>query len=65
MPGGKPSERSNPSEAGGLDNALQALLQQPLGSWILGVVAFFGLVAYGLFMIAVARYRRISAGRAS
>ncbi len=43
---------------------MQALLQQPLGSWILGVVAF-GLVAYGLFMIAVTRYRRISAGRAS
>ncbi len=56
--------QSNPSEAGGLGDALQVLLQQPLGSWISGTVAF-GLFAYGLFMIAVACYRRISLGRAS
>ena len=52
-----------PSEAGGLGNALQTLLQQPFGPWILGVVAF-GLVSYGLFMLAVARYRWITPGRA-
>jgi hypothetical protein len=51
--------RSDPSQATGLGGALQELLQQPFGPWILGTVAF-GLVAYGLFMIALARYRRIA-----
>jgi hypothetical protein len=52
----------NPSEAGGLGDALQTLLRRPFGAAISGVVAF-GLVSYGLFMLAVARYRRISRGR--
>ena len=51
--------RSDPSQATGLGGALQELLQQPFGPWILGTVAF-GLVAYGLFMISLARYRRIA-----
>ena len=51
--------RFDASEATGLGGALQELLGQPFGPWMLGVVAF-GLVAYGLFMIAVARYRRIA-----
>ena len=55
--------RFDPSEAAGLGGALQALLQSPFGSWILGVVAL-GLVAYGLLMLAVARYGRIAPGRA-
>jgi hypothetical protein len=54
--------QSEPNEAGGLGDALQTLIQQPLGPWILGVVAL-GLVCYGLFMLAVARYRRITPGR--
>ncbi len=53
----------DPSEATGLGGALQELLRQPFGSWILGVVAL-GLVAYGLLMLAVARYGRIAPGRA-
>src|SRR5215203_502624 len=52
----------DPQEARGLGGALQTLVQQPFGPWLLGVVAF-GLIAYGLFMLAVARYRRISTGR--
>lgn len=52
----------DPQEARGLGGALQTLAQQPLGPWLLGAVAF-GLIAYGLFMLAVARYRRISTGR--
>ena len=52
----------DPSEAAGLGGALQELLRQPFGSWILGVVAL-GLVAYGLLMLAVARYGRIAPGR--
>ena len=45
-------------EARGLGGALRALEEQPSGPWILGVVAL-GLVAYGIFMFALARYRRI------
>ena len=52
----------DPQEARGLGGALQTLAQQRFGPWLLGAVAF-GLIAYGLFMLAVARYRRISTGR--
>ncbi len=52
----------DPQEARALGGALQTLAQQPLGPWLLGAVAL-GLVAYGLFMLSVARYRRISTGR--
>lgn len=48
-----------PSQAEGLGGALQRILQQPYGSWLLGIVAL-GLVAYGLFMIAIARYRWVA-----
>jgi hypothetical protein len=51
----------DPQEARGLGGALQTLAQQPLGPWLLGAVAL-GLVAYGLFMLSVARYRRIPTG---
>jgi hypothetical protein len=51
--------RFEPSEATGLDGALKELLHQPFGPWLLGLVAL-GLIAYGLFMIAMARYRRIA-----
>ncbi len=50
--------RSSASEARGLSGALRALEQQPFGAWILGLVAL-GLVAHGLFMFVLARYRRI------
>jgi Domain of Unknown Function (DUF1206) len=51
----------DPQEARGLGGALQTLARQPLGSWLLSVVAL-GLVAYGLFMLSVARYRHINTG---
>jgi hypothetical protein len=41
-----------PSEAGTLGGALQALFRRPFGSWMLGVVAL-GLIAYGLLMLAM------------
>jgi hypothetical protein len=47
------------TEAKGLDGALQLLVQQSYGKWLLGAVAL-GLVAYGLYMIIEARYRRIA-----
>jgi hypothetical protein len=52
----------DPQEARGLGGALQTLARQPLGPWLLGAVAL-GLVAYGLFMLSVARYRHIHTGR--
>ena len=52
----------DPQEARGLGGALQTLARQPLGPWLLGAVAL-GLVAYGLFMLSVARYRHINTGR--
>ncbi len=49
---------SNASEARGLSGALRALEQQSYGQWVLGIVAL-GLVAYGFYMLVLARYRRI------
>jgi hypothetical protein len=49
---------SNAGEARGLSGALRALEQQSYGQWILGLVAL-GLVAYGFYMLVLARYRRI------
>ena len=54
--------RFDPSEATGLGGALQEFLRKPFGSWLLGVAAL-GLIAYGLLMLAVARYGQISLGR--
>lgn len=49
---------SNAGEARGLSGALRALEQQSYGRWVLGIVAL-GLVAYGFYMLVLARYRRI------
>ncbi len=49
---------SNPNEARGLSGALRALEQQTYGQILLGTVAI-GLIAYGLFMFVMARYRRM------
>jgi hypothetical protein len=50
--------QSDAGKAGGLSQALEALARQPYGPWLLGAVAL-GLVAYGIYMIAQARYRRV------
>ncbi len=47
------------SQVGGLDQALEALSDQPYGPWLLTVVAL-GLMAYGVYMIVQARYRRLN-----
>jgi hypothetical protein len=49
---------ADPLEARGLGGALVAVAQQPYGPWLLGVVAL-GLVAYGLFCLSQALYRRV------
>jgi hypothetical protein len=52
--------RSDEREVRSLGGALAALLEQPLvGDLLLGIAAI-GLVADGLLMFAVARYRRIA-----
>ncbi|MET1052246.1 MAG: DUF1206 domain-containing protein, partial [Mycetocola sp.] len=48
----------DPSEATGLDGALKSLAQLPLGPVILAVVAL-GLIAYGVYCFARARYARL------
>lgn len=49
---------SNPEEVRGLGAALEVVQHQPLGPYMLGTIAC-GLLVYGAFMFAIARYRRI------
>lgn len=51
--------KSDASEAKGIGEALAALAAQPFGRWILGFVAF-GLIAYSIYCVVEARYRRIA-----
>jgi hypothetical protein len=48
----------DPNEAIGIDGALLKLVEQPAGPLLLGAVAA-GLVAYALYCLVEARYRRI------
>jgi hypothetical protein len=50
--------QSDPEETRGLGGALETIQHQPLGSYMLGVMAA-GLILYGAFMFLVARYRYI------
>ena len=47
-------------QAGGVGQSLRALASGDNGSVVLGVVAF-GLIAYGLYQLATARYRYMRA----
>lgn len=46
------------SELGGYGNALQELLQQPYGPWLLGAVAT-GLILYSVYCFFIARYLQL------
>ena len=48
----------NPHKAKGLDTALSELLHLPFGPVLLGIVAL-GLIAYGVYSLVEARYRRL------
>jgi len=50
----------DPSKARDAGGALQSLAQPPFGLWAVGTVAV-GLAAYGVYMLAAARYSRIVA----
>ena len=50
--------RYDPRQAGGVEQSLATLWNEPSGSILLGAVAV-GLIAFGLFQLANARYRRM------
>lgn len=50
--------RTNPREAKGLGDALQTIRGWSFG-WVLLAIVAFGFVAYGLYQLLEARYRRI------
>lgn len=52
--------RFNPQEAQGLGGALTEIARQPFGPWLLGITAL-GLIAYGIYKLAQARYHRVLA----
>lgn len=52
--------QSDPRQTRGLGGALETLVRQPAGPYLLGIVAA-GLITYGFFMLVVARYRDIEA----
>lgn len=49
---------SDSEKAAGFDGALKSLLDLPYGPWLLGAVGV-GLIAYGVFQFARARYTRL------
>lgn len=55
---GKAAIEYDPAEAVGIDGALLKLVEQPFGKVLLGLVAA-GLVAYAIYCLVEARYRRI------
>jgi len=48
----------DPSKSRGLDQALRTLADQPLGPWLLALVAA-GFLAFGVFCLFQARYREV------
>lgn len=54
------SKQSDSGEAGGIAQSLRALAGASHGGLVLGAVAF-GLVAYGVYQVATARYRHMRA----
>ena len=47
-----------PKKAKGLDDTLRSFAETPLGPWLLVLVAA-GLVLFGVFSFAMARWRRV------
>lgn len=53
--------RDRPGHSRGLSGALDAVRGQPHGHWLLGAIAI-GLLAYAVFQLAMACWRRLDAG---
>lgn len=53
------ARQEDPSEAGGIAEALGSLRDNSYGPWLLAVVAV-GLISYGIYELLKARYRRIA-----
>jgi hypothetical protein len=51
--------QADPSETKGLSGALDVLIRQPYGPWLLGFVAL-GLIAYAVYCFSYVRYRRFA-----
>lgn len=49
----------SPSEARGTKGAIESLGQQPMGEWILVLIAI-GITAYGVYTLVEARYRELA-----
>lgn len=49
---------SNPSEAGGLQKALETLMKQPFGPYIIAAVGV-GFIMFGLYCALEAKYRKV------
>ncbi|MFE6489231.1 DUF1206 domain-containing protein, partial [Streptomyces sp. NPDC057757] len=47
-----------PDKAKGMDDTLRSFTETPVGPWLLAVVAA-GLVLFGLFSWAMARWRKV------
>jgi hypothetical protein len=54
------ARESDPSEAGGIEESLRVLAGTGNGRWVLGTIGL-GLVAYGVYQLATARYREMRA----
>lgn len=57
----KAAARRDPGEAGGLGQALAAVERAPYGATLLTLVAL-GLMAYGVYQLVNARWRRVATG---
>ncbi|WP_336866248.1 DUF1206 domain-containing protein [Peribacillus frigoritolerans] len=51
--------KADPDETKGLDGALADVATQPFGPVMLTIVSL-GLIAYGVYMFAEARYKRLT-----
>lgn len=50
---------ANPAKAGGIDTATRTLLDQPYGAWLVLALGA-GLMLFGVYALAEARWRRVS-----
>ncbi|HEY0868452.1 MAG TPA: DUF1206 domain-containing protein, partial [Fimbriimonas sp.] len=54
----------NPQQAKGFAGALKEIAEAPYGIWLFGLTAA-GLIAFGVFMFLLAKYRRMTPVQAS